>query len=118
MQAYSLIGWADPLAQCGGCYSVHHSSEPLNRYAQDEIHNLLLASYGFWSCVWGLLAVLSIANLFFRGVSDLSHERERIATIQVGPSFLLPLFSTIVFDFFPFSPGLLAVLPGFLASRR
>ena len=34
-----------------------------------------------------LLAVLSIANLFFRGVSDLSHERERIATIQVGPSF-------------------------------
>ena len=84
MQAYSLIGWTDPLAQCGGCYSVHHSSEPLNRYAQDEIHSLLLASYGFWSCVWGLLAVLSISNLFFRGLSDLSHERERIATMDIN----------------------------------
>ena len=48
---YSLIGWADPLAQCGGFYSVHHSSEPLNRYAQNQIHDLLLAQHAFWSCV-------------------------------------------------------------------
>ena len=34
------------------------------------------------------------------------------------PKLLITPFSTIFSDFFPFSPGLLAVLPGFLASRR
>ena len=40
------------------------------------------------------------------------------AAMAGGPSFELPPFSTIFSDFFPFSPGLLAVLPGFPASRR
>ena len=40
------------------------------------------------------------------------------ARYQVGPSFLItPIFHDFS-DFFPFSPGLLAVFPGFLASRR
>jgi hypothetical protein len=81
--AYALIGYCDPLANCGGCYELPRFSAPLQKHMQDDIAKLLRVRYASECFVWGTVALLALVNLGYAGMKDIASEAPELLVQNV-----------------------------------